>query len=113
MAEPPRINVLKKPYLQNTSYGPSGERAEAQNYGSLASRPHNSLQDSIDKYLRFDCRLRTTTINPTTGREVVFCHECDAEWWKDESGLDCPACGRKVTEIVSVPQSPHTDMVFG
>lgn len=52
-------------------------------------------------------------LNATTGREVIFCHECEAEWWKDESGLDCPACGGKATEIVSVAHAPHTDMVFG
>lgn len=52
-------------------------------------------------------------LNGTTGREVVFCHECEAEWWKNESGLDCPACGGKVTEMVSVRHSPQTDMVFG
>ena len=34
-------------------------------------------------------------------REVVYCHQCDNEWWKDERGLICPRCESEATEIVS------------
>lgn len=34
-------------------------------------------------------------------REVVYCHECENEWYQDEYGLVCPRCEGEVTEIVS------------
>jgi hypothetical protein len=37
------------------------------------------------------------------GREVVYCHQCRREWYRDESGLICPHCDGEATEIVS----PH------
>jgi Zn finger protein HypA/HybF involved in hydrogenase expression len=33
-------------------------------------------------------------------REVVYCHLCSNEWWKDEHGLTCPRCEGDATEIV-------------
>jgi E3 ubiquitin-protein ligase RNF115/126 len=33
-------------------------------------------------------------------REVVYCHQCDHEWYQDESGLVCPNCEGEITEIV-------------
>jgi E3 ubiquitin-protein ligase RNF115/126 len=33
-------------------------------------------------------------------REVVYCHQCDNEWYQDEHGLPCPRCQSEVTEIV-------------
>ena len=33
-------------------------------------------------------------------REVVYCHQCDHEWYQDESGLVCPNCQGEITEIV-------------
>lgn len=52
-------------------------------------------------------------LNATTGREVVYCHSCQGEWWRDEDGLQpCPSCGGEITEIVSVPQPCNTDMVY-
>jgi len=34
-------------------------------------------------------------------REVVFCYQCEHEWYQDESGLICPKCYGAITEIVS------------
>jgi hypothetical protein len=34
-------------------------------------------------------------------REVVYCHACDNEWYRDEHGLICPRCDSDATEIVS------------
>lgn len=46
-------------------------------------------------------------LDATTGREVVFCYACQAEWWRDESGImPCPSCGQEITEIVSGGLSP-------
>jgi hypothetical protein len=45
----------------------------------------------------------------TTQRDMVFCHECENEWYRDEHGLSCPECGSDFTEIVSgaVTRTPH------
>lgn len=47
---------------------------------------------------------RTTSghLDASGPREVVFCHQCDNEWWKDEHGLICPRCESEATEIVSL-----------
>jgi hypothetical protein len=34
-------------------------------------------------------------------RDMVFCHECENEWFRDEGGLTCPDCHSDFTEIVS------------
>ena len=34
-------------------------------------------------------------------RDLVFCHECENEWFRDEGGLTCPDCRSDFTEIVS------------
>lgn len=39
-------------------------------------------------------------LDATAGRDVVFCHACNHEWYHDEHGLECPACGEDITEIV-------------
>ena len=33
-------------------------------------------------------------------REVVFCHECSRQWYRNEYGMPCPGCGGEFTEIV-------------
>lgn len=33
-------------------------------------------------------------------REMMFCHECHDEWYRDERGIICPECGSEFTEIV-------------
>ena len=41
-------------------------------------------------------------LDASTGREVVYCYSCQAEWWRDENGImPCPSCGQEFTEIVS------------
>jgi hypothetical protein len=34
-------------------------------------------------------------------REVVYCHQCNHEWYRDNHGLICPHCEGEATEIVS------------
>lgn len=43
-------------------------------------------------------------------REVVYCHSCRDEWYRDLHGLVCPQCGSEATEIVSTssPCWPNT-----
>ncbi|KAG6365891.1 hypothetical protein INS49_000067 [Diaporthe citri] len=55
------------------------------------------------------------------GREVVFCHNCNHEWYNDEHGLQCPRCHSDVCEIISAdndprdvtPESPDSDILRG
>lgn len=47
-------------------------------------------------------------LDATGDREVVFCHRCEREWYRDEHGLICPDCEDDAVEIVSTPPSPHT-----
>ena len=41
------------------------------------------------------------------GRELVFCHSCENEWYRDEHGLQCPSCESEIVEIVSI-EALHT-----
>lgn len=40
-------------------------------------------------------------------RDVVFCHQCDNEWYRDEHGLSCPRCQSEVTEIITPDSDPR------
>ncbi|PKS09226.1 hypothetical protein jhhlp_003840 [Lomentospora prolificans] len=47
-------------------------------------------------------------LDATSGRTVVFCHDCRNEWYGDEEGQDlCPACGNDIIEIVSPENDPR------
>lgn len=35
-------------------------------------------------------------------RDMMFCHQCEEEWYRDEHGLACPSCGSEFTEIVRI-----------
>ncbi|KAK4103500.1 hypothetical protein N658DRAFT_514346 [Parathielavia hyrcaniae] len=42
------------------------------------------------------------------GREVVFCHACQNEWYRDEHDtLTCPSCESSFTEIVDFSNDPR------
>lgn len=40
-------------------------------------------------------------LDATGEREVVFCHACSHEWYRDQHGLICPQCDGEIIEIVS------------
>lgn len=40
------------------------------------------------------------------GRELVFCHQCQNEWNRDEHGLECPECHSEFVEVVSPIDEP-------
>ncbi|KAJ5052370.1 uncharacterized protein L3040_002121 [Drepanopeziza brunnea f. sp. 'multigermtubi'] len=42
-------------------------------------------------------------------REVVFCHQCEHEWWRDQNGLACPRCEGEITEIVTTESDPRPE----
>ncbi|KAK7414247.1 hypothetical protein QQZ08_012550, partial [Neonectria magnoliae] len=46
-------------------------------------------------------------LDATTGREVVFCHACSNEWYRDSHGLECPRCGGEITEIIEPGNDPR------
>ncbi|KAF8453971.1 hypothetical protein BGX38DRAFT_1175019 [Terfezia claveryi] len=38
--------------------------------------------------------------NAPRQRELVYCHRCQDEWFRDENGLVCPSCGSDFVEIM-------------
>ncbi|KAG4024961.1 hypothetical protein MFRU_076g00080 [Monilinia fructicola] len=49
-------------------------------------------------------------LDATGSREVVFCHQCENEWYQDEHGLVCPACEGEIIEIVDPNSDPRPGM---
>ncbi|KAM0557971.1 hypothetical protein ACHAPJ_005135 [Fusarium lateritium] len=46
-------------------------------------------------------------LDVTAGREVVYCHACANEWYRDEDGLTCPECHGEITEIIDPQNDPR------
>ncbi|KAF5002347.1 hypothetical protein FGRMN_358 [Fusarium graminum] len=46
-------------------------------------------------------------LDATAGREVVYCHACAGEWYRDENGLTCPECQGEITEIIDPENDPR------
>ncbi|KPM37106.1 hypothetical protein AK830_g9463 [Neonectria ditissima] len=46
-------------------------------------------------------------LDATAGRDVVFCHACSNEWYRDSHGLECPRCGGEITEIIEPDNDPR------
>ncbi|KAK7725639.1 hypothetical protein SLS57_003704 [Botryosphaeria dothidea] len=46
---------------------------------------------------------------PQVNREMVFCHQCENEWYRDEHGLTCPDCQSEFTEIIEPDHDPRDD----
>ncbi|KAF1992556.1 hypothetical protein K402DRAFT_388203 [Aulographum hederae CBS 113979] len=44
-------------------------------------------------------------------RELMFCHLCENEWYRDEHGLACPqqGCGSDFTEIIEEDHDPRAE----
>ncbi|KAH0496526.1 hypothetical protein TgHK011_003880 [Trichoderma gracile] len=51
--------------------------------------------------------VRHRHLDAGAGREVVYCHACSHEWYRDEQGLLCPSCDSDITEIVSPDNDPR------
>lgn len=54
-------------------------------------------------------RSQSRHLDAFAGREVVFCHGCEREWYRDENenGLVCPGCHGEATEIVTEGNDPR------
>lgn len=57
--------------------------------------------------------MSSTTNNPPGGRELVFCHPCQEEWYRDQHGLICPYCNGDFVEIIENDQDPRPQMPGG
>ena len=47
------------------------------------------------------------------GRELVFCHACENEWYRDQGGLECPQCHSDIVEVIdrnNDPRDSHLDL---
>jgi E3 ubiquitin-protein ligase RNF115/126 len=42
-------------------------------------------------------------------RDMVYCHQCENEWFRDEHGLECPECHSDFTEIIEADHDPRED----
>ncbi|KAH7084240.1 hypothetical protein FB567DRAFT_77991 [Paraphoma chrysanthemicola] len=49
---------------------------------------------------------------PSGRRDMMFCHECADEWYRDEHGLTCPECGSDFTEIIEENNDPRDSVMF-
>jgi hypothetical protein len=47
--------------------------------------------------------------NPSREREIVFCHQCENEWYRDEHGIICPECHGEFVEIVEAGHDPRQE----
>ncbi|KAH8723648.1 hypothetical protein GQ44DRAFT_620018, partial [Phaeosphaeriaceae sp. PMI808] len=45
-------------------------------------------------------------------RDMMFCHECADEWYRDEHGLTCPECGSDFTEIIEENNDPRDNVMY-
>ncbi|KAI0597009.1 hypothetical protein F4775DRAFT_271771 [Biscogniauxia sp. FL1348] len=54
-------------------------------------------------------------LDATEGREVVYCHGCGSEWYKDEhpDSMTCPRCHGDIVEIVDPNNDPRGEQLFG
>lgn len=47
--------------------------------------------------------------NTPQQRDLMFCHQCDNEWYRDEHGLQCPECHSDFCEIIEPDHDPRAD----
>lgn len=43
-------------------------------------------------------------------RELVYCHQCENEWYRDEHGLVCPRCESDIVEVIDEAHDPRDDL---
>nr|POE94715.1 putative ring finger protein p32a8.03c [Quercus suber] len=42
-------------------------------------------------------------------RDVMYCHQCENEWYRDEHGLTCPECASDFTEVIEEGHDPRVE----
>ncbi|KAL6704925.1 hypothetical protein ACN47E_007470 [Coniothyrium glycines] len=88
------------------------------------TQPHNPDAPDLDTYLQHTTPHASMSQPgnpnaPTAGqpqrpphRDMMFCHECADEWYRDEHGLTCPECGSDFTEIIEENNDPRDSVMF-
>lgn len=46
---------------------------------------------------------------PPASREIVFCHACENEWYRDEHGIVCPECQGDFCEVIEENNDPREE----
>ncbi|RBR19764.1 hypothetical protein FVER53590_13780 [Fusarium verticillioides] len=46
-------------------------------------------------------------------RDVVFCHQCEARWYRDVDGMQCPKCQSEFVEIIDPESRPESSDLLG
>ncbi|PNY23979.1 RING finger protein [Tolypocladium capitatum] len=69
---------------------------------------------AITAYQRRQAQMASSShhggqLDATADREVVYCHACFHDWYRDEHGLTCPECDSDITEIVDPDSDPRED----
>ncbi|KAH9826088.1 RING-like zinc finger protein [Teratosphaeria destructans] len=49
------------------------------------------------------------TNQPPGHRDMVYCHSCENEWYRDEHGLECPECHSDFIEIIEPNHDPRDE----
>jgi len=65
-----------------------------------SQRAHNSHDYEGQQEMASTNSRAAQYLDASAGREVVYCHQCENEWYRDEHGLPCPRCHSEATEIV-------------
>lgn len=46
---------------------------------------------------------------PPSQRDIMFCHQCENEWYRDEHGLACPECHSEFCEVIEAHNDPRDE----
>jgi Zn finger protein HypA/HybF involved in hydrogenase expression len=74
---------------------------------------HDYDQDDNDADPMPNLEQQPSTM-PSSGRhEMMFCHECEHEWRRDQHGFTCPKCHSEFTEIIEDVHVPRDNILRG
>ncbi|KAF2821161.1 hypothetical protein CC86DRAFT_397625 [Ophiobolus disseminans] len=99
-----------------------GNYAEARRYNELllelepANLQAGSLKGLIDEKVAKE-GLSSNQPAPAqpqapAHRDMMFCHQCADEWYRDQHGLTCPECHSDFTEIIEDNNDPRDSVMF-
>lgn len=52
---------------------------------------------------------RTAPATPSR-RDIMFCHQCENEWYRDEHGFECPDCHSEFCEVIEENNDPRESL---
>ncbi|VUC32849.1 unnamed protein product [Clonostachys rosea] len=73
---------------------------------SSNGRRHRILYEDSTRPIDSSGR-KSSHLDASGDREVVFCHNCENEWYRDQHGLECPRCESDLIEIVNLENDPR------